>query len=62
MRPYQASLICNVADSEVLVLTRVDFYRTFKMSTDSWRNAVKNAKSKELEYVKRCRSYLDVNK
>ena len=30
MRPYQASLVCSVAQSELLVLTRVEFYRTYK--------------------------------
>lgn len=30
MRPYQASLRCTLNDSELLVLTRVDFYRMFK--------------------------------
>lgn len=58
MRPYQSSLVCNVAESELLVLSRTEFYRTFKHSTDSWRNAVKVAKAKELEYIKRCQNYL----
>jgi len=58
MRPYQSSLVCNVAGSELLVLSRTEFYRTFKHSTDSWRNAVKVAKAKEIEYIKRCQNYL----
>ena len=35
MRPYQSSLICNVANSELLVLTRVEFYRTYKHSLNN---------------------------
>ena len=62
MRPYQASLVCNVADSELLVLTRVDFYRTFKHSTESWRMAEKHAKDKEQQYISRCQSYLHFTK
>ena len=62
MRPYQASLRCTLNDSELLVITRVDFYRMFKQSQESWKNAVKQAKDKENEYLKRCRSYLDMNK
>ena len=30
MRPYQASLVCSLADSEVYILTRIEFYRMFK--------------------------------
>ena len=43
-------------------MTRVDFYRMFKQSQESWRNAVNQAKLKEKEYISRCRSYLDMNK
>ena len=62
MRPYQASLICTVADSEVLVLSRTEFYRTFKLSADGWKQAVRQAKLKENEYLRRCRNYLDMTK
>ena len=58
MRPYQASLICNRAGGELLMLSRIEFYRTFKHSSESWRNAVKVSKIKELEYIKRCQNYL----
>jgi len=51
-----------MTDSELLVLSRVDFYRTFKLSNDSWKHAVRQAKLKEKEYIGRCRSYLDINK
>ena len=55
MRPYQASLTCTVSGSELFVLSRVDFYRTFKQSTSSWNHSLHQAKLKEEEYVKRCR-------
>ena len=29
MRPYQASLICNMAGGELFILSRNEFYRTF---------------------------------
>ena len=29
-RPYQASLICNIAGSELFIFTKVEFYRAFK--------------------------------
>ena len=62
MRPYQASLVCNRAGSELLILSRIEFYRTFKHSADSWRKAIKVSKSKELEYIKRCQNYLSQSK
>ena len=31
-RPYKSSVICSVADSEMLVLSKTDFQRTFKSS------------------------------
>ena len=62
MRPYQASLTCTVAGSELLIFTRTDFYRVFKAQSDSWKYALKYAKQKELEYINRCRCYLDINK
>ena len=38
MRPYQASLICSVANSELLVLNRAEFYRTYKNGvTECWQ-------------------------
>ena len=46
-RPYQASLICNVAGSELFIFTKVEFYRAFKNKQDSWTNAVRQAKEKE---------------
>ena len=61
-RVYQASLTCNVKESELLVLTQADFYRVFRQSEDSWLNAVKHARNKEKEYLIRCRSYLDTGK
>ena len=63
MRPYQSSLICNVASSELLSLTRVEFYRTYKQSVNNcWQEALRLAQIKEFAYIQRCRSYLDVNK
>jgi len=43
MRPYQTSLVCNLADSEVYILTRVEFFRMFKQSAECWKNAVASA-------------------
>ena len=62
MRPYQASLKCTVSGSQILVLSRSEFYRMFKNQQECWRSALSQAKTKEKEYIKRCRSYLDVNK
>ena len=62
MRPYQASLRCSLNDSELLILSRTDFYRTFKASEQSWRNALRFAMLKEGEYISRCKSYLTMNK
>ena len=62
LRPYQASLICSVSGSEAYELTRAEFYRAFKTQSDCWKTALKSAKEKEVEYIKRCRSYLDTNK
>ena len=42
-------------------MTRVDFYRMFKQSQESWRQALKLAELKAMEYSTRCRSYLDIN-
>ena len=42
-RAYKSSLICNVADSELLIMTRVEFERMFKSTTECWNNAVKYA-------------------
>lgn len=53
-------MTCMLSGSEVLVLSRVDFYRTFKNSAVSWNHSLRQAKIKEREYVKRCRKYLDV--
>ena len=61
MRPYNASLICSVANSELFVMTRKEFQRIFKQS-EAWKNALKHAKSKEKEYIGRCNHYLDINK
>ena len=60
LRPYHASLICSVADSELYTMTRKEFYRIFHMS-DNWKNAMKHAKAKEKEYISRCQHYLDIN-
>ena len=62
MRPYQASLRCTVPNSEVLVLARETFYTYFKTNQECWKNALKQAKIKEEEYIRRCRSYLDMNR
>ena len=61
-RPNQSTLTCNVADSELLVLTKMDFYRTFKHADSSWKNALKHAKKKEQTYILRCQSYLTLGK
>ena len=50
-RPYQSSLICNKSGSEIFMMTKADFLRTFQLSQDSWRKAVKHAKLKEHAYV-----------
>jgi len=34
----------------------------FKGSNECWKNAFKQAKVKEQEYISRCRSYLDMNR
>ena len=60
-RPYQASLICSLNDSELYVWTRADFQRAFRPG-ESWTAAVSHAQAKEVEYVDRCRSTLDVHK
>ena len=62
VRPYSATLKCNMADSELLMLPRVEFYRTFRHSQESWNEAVAGARMKEKEYIKRCRCYLRSNK
>jgi len=62
MRPYHSSLKCTVTSSELLVLSREDFYRTFKLSNESWKNALRQAQRKEALYISRCRSYLHINK
>lgn len=60
MRPYQASMTCTKSGSELLILSRVDFYRTFKGSSLCWNHSLLQAKLKENEYIKRCRQYLDI--
>ena len=60
-RPYQASLICSLNDSELYVWTRADFQRAFRPG-EAWTSAVSHAQAKEVEYVDRCRSTLDVHK
>ena len=59
MRPFSATLRCTKPDSELYVLNRADFYRTFKLSQDSWIFAFEQAKAKEKMYIKRCHGYLD---
>ena len=41
MRPYKASLVCSKNDSELLILTREQFWRIFKNSPESWKAALK---------------------
>ena len=61
-RVYQSSLICHTSGSELFVMSKADFQRTFKASSEAWKRALHHAKLKEHGYVSRCSHYLDVNK
>ena len=61
-RPYQSSLICHTSGSVLYEMTKAEFLRIFKTSSEAWRKAVHHAKMKEHGYVSRCSHYLEVNK
>ena len=43
-------------------MTKAEFQRTFKASSEAWKKALHHAKLKEHGYVSRCSHYLKVNK
>ena len=43
-------------------MLRNEFYRTFKVNGDTWRNVVEHAKAKEQYCIQRCRQYLETTK
>ena len=43
-------------------MMRNEFYRTFKATTETWRDVVEHSKAKEQYCIDRCRQYLDTTK
>ena len=43
-------------------LSRIDFYRMFKVNSDCWDNTLAFAAEKERSLIKRCKSYLHTGK
>lgn len=62
LRPYQSSLLCTENHSEVFVMLRNEFYRTFKVTAETWKFVVEHAKAKEQYCIQRCRQYLETTK
>ena len=62
MRPYQSTLTCTENNSEIYIMQRNEFYRTFKTSPEVWKRVVHHAKAKEQYCLVRCRQYLETTK
>jgi hypothetical protein len=61
-RHCNSSLVCNLNDSEIFMMTREDFIRTFHVTESAWSKATGIANAKEFAYVNRCSHYLEVSK
>ena len=50
-RAYQSSLVCSENDSEVYLMPRSEFFRTFRQNPDVWKRVADLIKHKQQYYL-----------